>query len=578
MLRDFAGGAITARPTGAATIDESTFRAAAAANAAFQAQLDLTARYGFTAFHQGSVVRFDDGTVVTAGMYSREREWAVVLQAQGPHHGTYTIRPAMSEGALSAVQVLTTNGWAMLDFATGEFTSDDFHQSCSYGNCLIGALYFWMEEDDWWSFVWDACDYCFNEPLVAEEMCPVCAVTLGAPALASAANCAIDSCDLCYDDDCTASGVVGQRCVTGVGPTGAAMINTVRQATCENEKEQDSQCTWVDTDQIVSQCEFGCAPIAEGDTVSRACGQIACTTDADCPPDQPTGLQACSIGLGGYAWLGQETRYSSCGTSGVCESGVVWPLGSVCIPGCNATGTGCFTGCPAPELLYPSQKRVRVDQWVTINQWSCAQNSDGSWLTKKPYRTYTPREVQPGFYTCDWSDAYVAESCEGTCSAGVCQPVTPTATATASATATATATRTPTPMRTAATHTPTPQRSATATPEPRYTVSGSAYEAVSADAYQPCANCAIRITGIGGTWTTTTSSSGAYSFTGIRAGNFAVERQCRERQEAQFVLVWEPANAPFENPSLAKANINVPRSSSDDILLPKCPASTTGGR
>jgi hypothetical protein len=59
----------------------------------------------------------------------------------------------------------------------------------------------------------------------------------------------------------------------------------------------------------------------------------------------------------------------------------------------------------------------------------------------------------------------------------------------------------------------------------------------------------------------------------VPAGNFAVERQCRERYETQFILFWESALAPFENASKSFANLNVPRTSTADILLPKCPVS-----
>jgi hypothetical protein len=43
-------------------------------------------------------------------------------------------------------------------------------------------------------------------------------------------------------------------------------------------------------------------------------------------------------------------------------------------------------------------------------------------------------------------------------------------------------------------------------------------------------------------------------------------------------VVWESALAPFENASNSFANLNVPRTSTADILLPKCPVSTDDGR
>lgn len=508
-----------------------------------------------------------------------------MLQAQGPHSGTYTVRPGMDSEGLNSFYVLSADGWVLMDLATGEYTSDDFHQSCSYGNCLLGALYFWMEEDDWWNFVWESCDYCFNNPLVAEEMCPVCAITLGAPALASIAFCAIDSCDLCYDSDCADSGVVGQRCAPGSGGAPATIIETVRNPVCQEARQQTSQCTWTDTDRVIATCEFGCAPVAAGDTLSRACGQIACSADADCPAAVLTGVQACSLGASGLAWFGQETRYYTCNASGVCESGLVWPLGTVCLPGCNATGTGCFTACPADQILQPVwvtwiDKRggARVERTRLDNKWVCSYR-DGAWYSDKPFQDWTQREISPGRFTCDASTYYVGERCAGGCTSGVCDAVSPTSTPTPSVTATPTRTptptNTPTPTRTP-TPTATPTRTNTPTPEPRYTVTGKAYEALSQDAYQLCANCVIRITGIGGTWTTTTTSSGTFSILNVRAGNFAIERQCRERYETQFILVWEPAEAPFENASKSFANINVPRTSTTDVLLPKCPVSADG--
>lgn len=53
--------------------------------------------------------------------------------------------------------------------------------------------------------------------------------------------------------------------------------------------------------------------------------------------------------------------------------------------------------------------------------------------------------------------------------------------------------------------------------------------------------------------------------------------QCRGGVRSTIV-VWESALAPFENASKSFANLNVPRTSTADILLPKCPVSTDDGR
>ncbi|MBE7519085.1 MAG: hypothetical protein HS107_07535 [Thermoflexaceae bacterium] len=573
VLRDRPGGPIVARPVSSEPLSEEEFLTRADQEPEFQSQLALTREFGFTGFHNASAVTFDDGTLVTAGVFSRGNQKAIVLHARGPRSGTLTIRPELSQAGLTSLQLLSADGWVLMDLATGESTSDDFHQSCSYGNCLMGALYFWLEEDEWWDFIWDSCDACFDVPAAAEVMCPVCAISLGAPALASAAFCAIDSCDLCYDDDCADAGVVDRRCVTGVGPTGFAIVETVRDPVCENARQQDSQCTWSDTDRMVEPCYLGCAPVAPGDTASRACLQASCTTAADCPGVVTHGTPACvpQPGYSPAAWLTSPFTSFVCGSGGTCQpvTGAGWPVGS-CEIGCMADLSACFSGCPEstvqpPRWINTDKRPSAPPKWVLVNPWTCSQDTNGVWFSNKPWEIWTPREVAPGRFTCEKSSSYIAERCAGACEAGACVPVTPTPTPTP----TSTPMRTPSPART-----PLPTR--TLTPEQTFVVAGKAYEAISPDLFQPCANCVIRITGIGGTWTTTTSSSGTFSIGGVREGNYRIERQCREVYESQVVTVWKAALAPQESSAVTHANVNAPRTSQADILLPGCPAVPPG--
>ena len=110
----------------------------------------------------------------------------------------------------------------------------------------------------------EVCGDCVFLPLSQPVTCPLCAAFLGAPLVASVADCSIWPCNLCVSDSCFAPEYASARCVTENGVSSVKRSTT--RGTCENPKTQQSECVVNAPEvEVVEQCPGGC------DLLGRSC-------------------------------------------------------------------------------------------------------------------------------------------------------------------------------------------------------------------------------------------------------------------------------------------------------------------
>ncbi len=463
-LRD-ASGVVVARPTGSEEISAVNFGALVAGDPAWASQLEGARALGFTNIGTVTVTHYDDGTAVTSAVLANGNlDHAILVHAAGTKAGDFLVRPLLAGETVSALEISSADGTVTLDLAKGEISSVDTHHSCSYGNCLAGALYFWIDQNGFWDEVGDWCKACFTgEPAEQEVLCPMCLASIPVATIASAVECGIAPCSLCYSDACGGgSGEVIERwCSAEMGAP--QVYERVRSHRCQNARTADSECVEQVDLRSVEVCPNGCA--------GNNCAPVICTSDVNCPHDAQDLGYVCVQGIPDVnPNIGQLYRYTErswCDTSlcdtiagpctSLCARTCVATLIDVCAEGCwdsppGSTGTAVADVAPACDAaaLPPgtgrcfsaAECRTRdEDIWVRVllppRECGAApppcyvirpaprecftDPATGSLSSGRPYRHYYPVRLPNGSQTCTWEIRHRdVAACTASCFAGTC--------------------------------------------------------------------------------------------------------------------------------------------------------------
>ncbi len=409
-LRD-STGSVVAKPVSQETLEPEEFLARVEEDSAWSDHLDLARDLGYTDVQTALTVEYDNGAVVTSGLIASQGiDRVILVSATEPLQSVFIMKPTLVDGRVTSIEIITHRGVTTLDLETRTVTAQDMYSSCSYGNCLAGALYFWVDDDEFWSLYGFICDGCWSsQSAIGAVVCTACLATYPAIALASAAYCAIeDACDFCINDNCGQDEHGEPFCAAGgYGPTGSAVVRTVADYSCVNPKTQNSQCELTSTIQILEECEYGCAPPPTGDTASRSCVlNRACSTDADCPADRNVGDEYCATLITNGAWnasIVQPYRDYFC-SAGTCTSAVRY-RGTSCPYGCAPGGAACFdpATCERDETV----------------QGNCVvgQGGDQGDMLYETYKHYYATETNSG-WICTSETRYREIECLYGCEAG----------------------------------------------------------------------------------------------------------------------------------------------------------------
>ncbi len=405
-------GSVVARPVSQQSLDADEFLELANADSEWHDHLELASALGYTNVQTALTTEYDNGAVVTSGLIASEGSDRVILvSATAPLESVFIMKPTLVDGRVTSIEVITHRGVATLDLDTRTITTQDTYSSCSYGNCLAGALYFWVDDDEFWDLYGFICDGCWSsQSAIGAAVCTACLATYPAIALASAAYCAIeDACDFCINDNCGQNEYGEPFCAAGgYGSTGSAIVRTVADYSCVNPKTVDSQCEATNTIQVLEECEYGCAPPPTGDTASRSCLlNRACSTDADCPTDRDIGNEYCFTLVTNETWNASIVQpyvdYSCSG--GTCTSVVRY------------RSTSCPYGCAPDSAICFDPATCERDE---VTQRSCVPAQGEGWqgdILYETYKHYYATETNRG-WICTWETRTRQSDCQHGCDAG----------------------------------------------------------------------------------------------------------------------------------------------------------------
>jgi hypothetical protein len=326
-LWDSRTGDVVAKPAKTETLDAAAFDSFVQAEPDRAAHLQMAAEMGYPTVLAAGRVTYDNGAIMTTAALAGEREGDIVMLVVGlmpgdattpePPEAIFIAKPVYENGKFIRVDFSSEKGALSLDVASGQVDlANAEYGSCASWNCLAGAIFFWWEDnstamDAYWGTAGEACMDCIVLPFSQPVTCPVCAVFIGAPILASVTNCTIWPCDLCVSDGCHAPEYENQRCVTedGVGSSRRSVTPWV----CENPRTQQSECVPGTPTTEIEWCQWGCKP-----------GSPACQFSMECMvggycPDVASGAPYC---------VGNDlqTRYQGavCHASSDPQSGGKW--------------------------------------------------------------------------------------------------------------------------------------------------------------------------------------------------------------------------------------------------------------
>ena len=418
-LRDPASGAILGRPVTRQAVPLDELAKRIEADPAWLAARDTATARGYGDVRYALAVTYDNGVTATSAVLAKGDERAILVRSTPPLEAAFVVRPAIIEGKMQALEIISAGGSMTLDRATGAIDTVDFHNSCGVGNCLGGAIYWWVAQNDYWDMVGDICDSCFNVPAVQEEMCPICLGLLGVPAIASVTQCEIAPCSLCVTDSCGAQDEILERYCDPAAGTGGQELATVRTHVCQDAKTQSSECVVATRTVVVDDCLSGCE-VPEAGRRSSMCAERSCTVDADCQPDEDYGVPVCSSLVAGSpfgAQVAQPTIDWVCGANGICVDVETRRTLATCPNGCTQGAATCYDPAACTGMtLRPNSRSCGFDA-ATSAYRSCEMYN-----TRYPVTTATGGSCGYGLSkvctTC-------ASGCTGTtCSAAACDAAT----------------------------------------------------------------------------------------------------------------------------------------------------------
>jgi hypothetical protein len=268
-------GEAAAQPVSSETLDAAAFDSFAKADPDRAAHLQMAAEMGYATVLAAGRVTYDNGAVMTTAALAGGQGGDIVMLVVGampgdsttpdPPESIFIAKPVSENGELVRIELTSEKGALSLDLATGEVDlAEAEYGSCAAWNCLAGAVYFWWEDNmtdvdnPYMRLMGEVCMNCIVLPGTQEVTCPACAVLIGAPVLASVADCTIWPCNLCVSDACHAPEYGNQRCVTenGVG----SVRRSVTPWVCENPKTQEAECVQGTTVTEIESCPWGCRP------------------------------------------------------------------------------------------------------------------------------------------------------------------------------------------------------------------------------------------------------------------------------------------------------------------------------
>ena len=484
-------------------------RAAITSDPQFAETEALGVKAGFGPPYGGVELQYDNGTTVTAALMASPDEGITLAAREGGAKPAYALVHLAADGR--TLTVYHPDSTITLDLETSDGRAVDTPEaehSCRVGHCIYAAVVYLFQS---WGF-----------GTVLKAVCGTCidAVALLPPTAGASAIVAIPAC-------------IG--CIPMLASMGIA-------ATVDCE---------------IDPCDY-CADDSCGESETyELCG------DFNAPADPTTGSRAGVDSIrNGYRCVGVQTQtfpipkvdYSATqctqgselvGLVRACPYGCASPApGDTVSRTCNTTSSGSPSPSPTPIPSPTPQCKKNSDCPVGPRRdIQCSPMSGGGWLVIQEYNAYY----------CSGGQCLPDPRREGVpCPAG-CSPDGISCAGSA----------TPTPTVTA---TPVPTSTPVTTPGQSTQVTARLWEQVSPDAFAACAGCRVRLTGIGGTYTATSSTSGAVTLNSVHNGTYAVEQLCRERREGRWVNVWTPALNP--------ATLTVPAQGSVNIELEKCPRPT----
>lgn len=420
-----------AKPVGHELLGADAFGAFVAEDPARGRHLDMAAGMGYPDVIAAGRVTYDNGAVLTTAALGGKAlaETAMLVigslpSTEGlpnPPEVVFIARPVFEKGALVRVDFRSEKGELSLDPGTGkvELASAE-HGSCAPWNCLAGAVYFWWEDnsgamDAYWKLSGEVCSDCILFPPTQPVTCPACAVLIGAPIVASVADCSIWPCNLCVSDACFAPEYASARCVTENGVS--AVKRSTTRGTCESPKTQQSECVVNAPEvEVIEQCPWGC------DLLGRSCRAPTECIPAlgNCPARKVAGW--CS----GTTATVMEQSYR-------CDAArdpITWEtVGGLCTATSSATRSfacpyDCSNGgCLPPPTCDATACAGREDP---VGLQSCiVRPDDGVSILQQEYQQHACTRVLPRVAGWPWPEgssctpttmgARVIETCPGQC-------------------------------------------------------------------------------------------------------------------------------------------------------------------
>jgi hypothetical protein len=415
-LRDPESGTILAKPVKRETVAFEDLAKRIEADPAWLAARDTATALGYGDPRFALAITYDNGVTATSAVLAKGDERAILVRSTPPLEAAFVVRPAIIEGEMQTLEIISAGGRMTLDRATGAIDTVDFHNSCGVGNCLGGAIYWWVAQNEYWDLVGDTCDACFNIPAVQESMCPICLGLLGVPVIASVTQCEIAPCSLCVTDSCgTQDELVARFCDPAAGTAGQERA-TFRTHACQDAKTESSECVETTSTVVIDDCTAGCEVPQAGRT-SVWCAEQPCNVDADCPPDEDYGGPYCWTIVAGSTVAAQVVQPT---VDWVCSSGTCVdvetrrPLAS-CPNGCTQGASSCYD----PAACTGMTLRYRPDR-PSGPAPSCTYNSASrTWRKCAWYNVAYPVTLASGGY-CGTSVTEICTTCGSGCAGAVC--------------------------------------------------------------------------------------------------------------------------------------------------------------
>jgi hypothetical protein len=408
-LRDPESGTILAKPVKRETVALDELAKRIEADPAWLAARDTATARGYGDVRYALAVTYDNGVTATSAVLAKGDERAILVRSTPPLEAAFLVRPAIIDGKMQALEIISAGGSMTLDRATGAIDTLDFHNSCGVGNCLGGAIYWWVAQNDYWDMVGDICDSCLNVPAAQEEMCPICLGVLAVPAIGSVAQCEIAPCSLCVTDNCGTQDELVERYCDPAAGTGGQELVTLRGHVCQNAQTGDSECVEATRTVVVDDCLSGCEVPAAGRR-SSMCAERSCSVDADCPPDEDYGAPACTSLVAGStigAQVAQPTVDWVCGVNGICVDVETRRPLATCPNGCTQGAASCYDPAACTGMIPRSSSTCTYDA-TTRSYRACA------W-----YDTVYPVTTATGGY-CAQGRSQVCTTCASGCAGTVC--------------------------------------------------------------------------------------------------------------------------------------------------------------